>query len=376
MMTNEPATPVVISTPARAPRLEFLDSIRALAAVYVVVHHAWLTTFVSYPKNVGPSGLAWLLYGQLAVAVFIVVSGFSLTLAGTASGYELVGGPRRFFRRRAWRILPPYWAALVASELVLATLVHAKVPEAGASLKGFVVHFFLLQDIIGSPTPNGAFWSIAIEWQIYFLFPALLLMYRRWSPPVATALTTAGVIGVYLLATNIDGFQKLLQLIPQFLALFVFGMLAAGVTRPDRRERWARVPWGLIALVTGVALVVVIIVVGSEEIVAQYFWVELALGVTVASLLAALASPSPGAGTAVVRRALEARPFVFVGAFSYSLYLMHVPILRVVWLYFVEPLDLSPTRDFALLAAVGVPAALIGTYLFFLVFERRFLRIL
>jgi hypothetical protein len=132
------------------------------------------------------------------------------------------------------------------------------------------------------------------------------------------------------------------------LALFVFGMLAAGVTRPDRRERWARVPWGLIALVTGVALVVVIIVVGSEEIFAQYYWVELALGVTVSSLLAALASP--------------------------SLYLMHVPILRVVWLYFVEPLDLSPTRNFALLAAVGVPAALIGTYLFFLVFERPFVR--
>ena len=54
-----------------------LDGIRGLAALYVVVHHCWLVTFHGYPANTGPAWLGWLVYGHLAVVVFIVLSGFS-----------------------------------------------------------------------------------------------------------------------------------------------------------------------------------------------------------------------------------------------------------------------------------------------------------
>ncbi len=197
--------------------------------MFVVFHHTWLTTYHSYPRNTGPWGLAWLIYGQLAVAVFIVVSGFSLSLATVRSGDRLVGGTTRFIRRRAWRILPAYWAALAFSVIVLATLIHAKTGES-PSLKAIIVHGALLQDVIGSRTPNGAFWSIAPEWQIYFLFPILLILVRRWSGVAATLTTTAVVIAGYLVATNVSAFGKFLDLTPVFLALFAFGMLAARIT--------------------------------------------------------------------------------------------------------------------------------------------------
>src|SRR5919109_3936684 len=141
--------------------------------MFVVLHHMCLATWPSFPRNAGPWWLGWLLYGHMAVAVFIVVSGFSLALVPLSNGGRLPGGVRRFVRRRAWRILPAYWAALILSIVVTAYLLRPDL-DAAAIGKSFVVHGLLLQDVVGSVPPNGALWSIAVEWQIYFVFPLIL----------------------------------------------------------------------------------------------------------------------------------------------------------------------------------------------------------
>jgi len=322
---------------------------------------------VSFPKNAGPSALSWLVYGQMAVAIFIVVSGFSLSLATIGAGDRLVGGARRFIRRRAWRILPAYWAALAFSVIILATLIHHKTGET-VSFKAIVVHGLLLQDIFGSVSPNGAFWSIAVEWQIYFLFPLLLWGIRKKGPIFTTVATTAIVVASYLLATNVHAFSKILHLTPQFLALFAFGMLAARIVGGSS-ERWRALPWGLIAGGTTLAMFLVINLFGSVTIVKQYFWVDLGVGITVACVIAALADGK----AKPLRAVLEWRPIVFFGMFSYSLYLTHVPVLRVVELYIVHPQNHTPTNTFFLLVLVGLPAALAFAYFFFRLFERPFL---
>ena len=76
--------------------------------------------------------------------------------------------------------MPAYWAALIFSMLITAYLLR---PDLGATevSKSLAVHGLLLQDVIGSQTPNGAFWSIAVEWQIYFVFPLFLLVGWKWS---------------------------------------------------------------------------------------------------------------------------------------------------------------------------------------------------
>ena len=70
-------------------RVVGLDGIRGLAALYVVVHHCWLLTFHGYPANTGPVWLGWLLYGHLAVVVFITLSGFSLAVSPARNGWQL-----------------------------------------------------------------------------------------------------------------------------------------------------------------------------------------------------------------------------------------------------------------------------------------------
>ena len=111
--------PAALVHGAQRAHLDHLDGVRGLAALFVVLHHAWLLTADHFPiaAETGLLGLLtnWLLYGHLAVDVFIVLSGFCLILPVARSGGALAGGAAGFYRRRARRILPPYFAALTIS---------------------------------------------------------------------------------------------------------------------------------------------------------------------------------------------------------------------------------------------------------------------
>ena len=110
---------------ADAPRrrLAGLDGVRGLAALFVVVNHVFLRAFPGYPVDKAPFWAAWFIYGRFAVVVFIVLSGFSLALSPARHGWRL-DAVSRFASRRARRILPPYWAALVFSLAVAWLLVR------------------------------------------------------------------------------------------------------------------------------------------------------------------------------------------------------------------------------------------------------------
>ena len=352
-----------VAAPARV-RLSFLDGVRALAALYVVLHHIWLTVWPAYPVNKGPVFLGWLLYGHLAVAVFIVVSGFSLTVAPARRGYEL-GGVARFLRRRAWRILPPYWAALGLSVVVFG-LITPELTGRAITLKGVVAHFFLVQDVVDSPKPNGAFWSIAIEWQIYFLFPLVLLLRRRIGPLWMVVVSTAAVVGAQLVGENVGPLDGVLNLTPQFLALFVFGVAAAMVLEEGRTApKWL----GAVGVACFAAFVVLAAVFGSRWIDHAYFWIDLLVGVGTAAVLAVLAS----GGFGPLRDLLASRVFSGIGLFSYSVYLVHLPLLWLVDHFVVANLVTDALARFGLLLVLGVAAVLGGSYLFHRVFERPFM---
>src|SRR5262249_11710907 len=145
-------------------------------------HHCYLLAFPGYPAITGPWWASVLIYGHFSVVVFIVLSGFSLAVSPARSQWRL-GGKATFARRRAWRILPPYWGALAFS-LAVAWAVIPQPGEAPPTGKSVVVNGLLLQDIFGAPTPNGAFWSIAVEAQLYVVFPLMLLLLRRGSAAV------------------------------------------------------------------------------------------------------------------------------------------------------------------------------------------------
>ncbi len=335
--------------------------------MFVVLHHVWLSVWPAFPRNVGPWWVGWMLYGHLAVAVFIIVSGFSLSLAPMRRGGTLSGGARRFLRRRAWRILPPYWMALIFSTIITVLLLPPAVGPA-AVLRGFAVHALLIQDAVGSFTPNGAFWSIAVEWQIYFVFPLILWLGLKRSIPTAVYCTVALVLVAHALAGLGSPLSKVDHLTPQFLALFALGVLAANSGFTGRAATLRRpLAVGGTAILAG--LVALALVKGSVWMVDQYFWVDLVFGAGIACLIAVLY----GGGGVRARRMFSSRVARRIGLFSYSIYLMHGPLVGVLDVDVLRPMHLAPLVTFALLLCIGVPLILGVCYLFHLAFEAPFL---
>ncbi len=356
----------------RAPRggshgpTAWLDGARGLAAMYVVLHHCWLAVFPSYPRNSGPWFVGWMLHGQLAVVVFIVLSGYSLSLSPARNAHRLKGGWRTFARRRAWRILPPYWVALVIS-MPVALWVGHDVSSVRTGIRAFIVHMFMLQDVVGTERPNGTFWSIAVESWIYVLFPILLLLRRRVGPVVTVTATVIAVCGLEIVALHVPGFARYEHLSPQMLACFALGMLAADSGQaPTIRGR--RVP---LLAVTGLLIagcVAGFAVVGSERVVADYFWVGILVGGITAVAFRGIAT----APASRVRDLLASRPLTAVGMFAFSIYLIHPLVLEVLWLELVRHVATGLTGMIILLA-VTIPAVLAVCFGFFKLFEEPFI---
>jgi peptidoglycan/LPS O-acetylase OafA/YrhL len=352
----------------RDQRVHWLDGMRGAAAMFVVLHHMFLSAWPDFPSSTAPWWLRWLLYGHMAVAVFIVVSGFSLALAPMRNGGRLKGGIRRFLSRRAWRILPAYWAALVLSVIVTALWLQPDLSP-GAIVRSLGVHGLLLQDVVGSASPNGALWSIAIEWQIYFVFPLILLLARRTSISFAVTITALVVLVAHALAGLGGLLDKINGLTPQFLALFALGALAVWLGSGERADRLRR-PLAAVALTAVASFVVLAVTQGSEWMVARFFWMDLLFGVGVASGLAVIHA----GGGRPLSRVLSSRPALWLGLFSYSVYLVHAPIVGVLDQHLVGPLEWSPLAAFGLILAIGVPVVVGLAYGFHQLFEAPFLR--
>jgi peptidoglycan/LPS O-acetylase OafA/YrhL len=365
-MTTDTTGTTVPDPPDRA-RVLGLDGIRGLAALFVVVHHCWLLSFHGYPRNTGPRWLGLLLYGRFAVVAFIVLSGFSLAISPARKGWQL-GGKARFAQRRAWRILPPYWAALVFSLAVAWGLQVAQPASTLPTGKSVVVYGLLVQDVFGAPAPNGAFWSIAVEAQLYLVFPLLLLILRRYGAAAVLAAVTVPVLAIGLLGPHVSIVDKLQRLTPEFAVLFTMGLVAAGVIRAGERIR--RLPLHWFAVLAAAPVAVLILVRGSVWTVYHFFWVDLAIGPAIALVLAAVATRRP----APLVWLLGTRPVRSLGTFSYSLYLVHAPIVVAVARKFVAPHVAPGLPAFWVTLAVAAPLSVAFAWLFATFFEIPFQR--
>jgi peptidoglycan/LPS O-acetylase OafA/YrhL len=357
----------------------FLDGLRGLAALAIVGYHAFLFTGLENQTTQGlPAAAHVFLLGQLAVAMFIVLSGFVLSAPAIRRGGVLPRGTTDYLRRRARRILPPYYAAIGVSLALIAafpvlqhragTAWDSKIPVTPA---GILSHVLLIQDVMPQWIfqADGPLWSIAVEWQLYFFLPfALLPLRRRWGT-VPTVLT-AGLAGP-LLAIAVPGSQIAH---PWLLGCFALGMLAADMVYggADFRfhpllTRCARPAVLVPATVASVAAFAAVAPKLSNALV-------IADTVTAALVAAWIVAVATGASPLVrrVKRILESRALLTVGMFSYSIYLVHAPVLALLNL---ESLHwrLPLAGRLALMVAVAAPLAVGVGYLFHRLVEKRFL---
>jgi peptidoglycan/LPS O-acetylase OafA/YrhL len=359
--------------------LAHVEGLRALAAYVVFINHAYAQTWNPRLEEFPPSFLSIFTYslvaGHLAVTFFIVISGFCLTLPVVRRGGQLRGGTGGFLRRRARRILPPYYGAVALCLILIWTILGKQTGtlwDIPIRVKGdtvaLVAHLLLVQDLFGTSKINYVFWSIAVEWQIYFLFPLLVWSWRRYGAAftVGAALVVGYALRFEFAATRVS------RAAPQYLGLFVLGMLAAYLTqsqdptyvRVRRAVPWLGVAGGCIALICVLSKVW-----GWDLATERFHFLDLPSGIAAMALLVATSSASES----VLTRALSFKPLVFIGTFSYSVYLVHAPLLQILWQYVFHPAGLGPVAMFAAFMVPGALLILAAAYGFFRVFEEPFL---
>ncbi|WP_181439469.1 acyltransferase [Curtobacterium sp. MCBD17_032] len=314
--------------PTAHARVSSLDGLRGVAAVVVLVHHALLTVpqlaGTAYGRVPEPGTLAHLLTttplhlfwaGHEAVVVFFVLSGLVLTLPALRNPVMW----RSYYPARALRLGVP-----VLTAVALAALVAVVVPRSGAADRGpwlaehasgpSLADAVLAAVLLGPNPVDSVLWSLRWELVFSLALPACVLVARRtsrtWWLTAVLAIATSTVAA----AAQVDALT--------YLPVFLVGCaLAAG---------WDRIPR----------------VVGPSGVVAAgaaclgitaAWWIAPVLPTALAPLADVLTLPVVLGSAAllvvlagrwdVAQRLLERPPVRWLGGISFSLYLVHEPVV-------------------------------------------------
>jgi peptidoglycan/LPS O-acetylase OafA/YrhL len=276
MAPSQPESPDRCEVPDVSPTsrrrvIDVLQAGRAIAALAVLVLHAAAST-ESFTKGIWPP-LQWLAsYGYLGVDFFFVLSGFIIY---HTRGKDL----ERYAKSRLARIFAPYMPVGVGMAVAYVLFPHV---SAGTREWSWLATLTLLP--VGRPALIVA-WTLQYELAFYFVFG---LFYRR---PIS------GMIGFGVLAAIGSFWNRELLLVLEFL----FGVLAAVAV--ERR-------WGKRALLSACA-VFIIYCLSGERILFGLTMAFLVIGLVRAEWSGRLRTP---------------RSLSFLGAASYSIYLVHNPL--------------------------------------------------
>src|SRR5579862_5818204 len=356
-------------------RLAFIEGLRGIAALYVVLTHivsmadpSHLWGKVSLAQPWLQSIFHWFWYGHLAVAAFIVLSGYCLQTSLFGGKDGRIHNFGKFYARRARRILPPYYATLILSVLV-SIYITSKQPGMPFSQyvpvtqENVLAHVFMVQNFRPDwmYKLNGVLWSISIEWQLYLLFPLLVALMFRVGRFIYVAVTV--LLAIALLRI----FPDAIRLYVWYIPLFALGMAASHLAyRPNLRA-------GILPRLAAYVLVIAAAGCGYSCYLegglkpALIPICDACVGLAVASLvyLGTVAPWTP------FTKLFAWKPIAGLGFFSYSLYLMHHPIEQI--LYVNRPAWAQGPLMIATYLMVCLPAILLACYMFSLLFELPFM---
>ncbi|WP_030018678.1 acyltransferase family protein [Streptomyces monomycini] len=159
----------------RRPRLRVLDGLRLLAALMVLAYH-YITLRDGWgddPQAFSPLVYHLSEYGWLGVEVFFLISGFVICMS--AWGRSLGD----FVTSRVSRLYPAYWVAVLLTAAVLTVWPNVRSAD---NWETVLTNLTMLQQGLGVPDVDDAYWTLFIELKFYLLFAVVVfrgVTYRR-----------------------------------------------------------------------------------------------------------------------------------------------------------------------------------------------------
>ncbi len=384
-------------------RLAGADFVRAAACLTVLFHH--LAQRMSWEQDVG--WMEWFRpfsdMGTFGVAMFFVLSGFLLARPfwQALDRGEPMPPLRTYAIRRAARILPGYWAALLVT-FVLSITVFGFAFD-GQLLLRLVVGFFAVGDwhwvTLFPVEVNGPLWSISFEVTSYLLLPvgfALLFLAARWSGQGwQSRLMWIGVLALAILAHwlfaryyRVDMRQRGWDFgliggakywMPRFNPFGFFAMFAIGALAAGLQVRWAKYRNGLFGLVAVIALAWAV-----QRMVVQYDaptpdswgWLGIPYGFPWFALAVALflaATPS----SLWLGSILENPPTRYIARISFGIYIWHYPVLELVRLYWDPQIQHGTASDplrFAMTSVIVTAITIVVAHMSYAMLEEPVIR--
>lgn len=303
---------------AGSPYWPSLDGVRGLFMVIIFAYHA-------HPPLVPGAGIA--------VDAFFVMSAFLITTLLVAEHHRTGRiDLRRFYRRRALRLLPAMVVVVPVAALVAWLAIPDQRHEVLPSVRSVLLYYANLR-AAAHPSEMSVFlptWSLSTEEQFYVVWPTLLLLLLalRARPRVLLA-----VVGSLLVVSTLWLQASFLTGTPESAIAFRPDLRVSGIligTLVGLLHGYDLVPAGARRLTRGAALV-------GTGFVVLYLLRPLSLPRdTILTLAIVAACAAFGAlvlqqvrwPVAAYSTVLEWRPLVWTGRASYVLYLLHVPVLR------------------------------------------------
>ncbi|WP_162527218.1 acyltransferase family protein [Sphingomonas solaris] len=323
-----------------------IDGLRAVAVLPVILYH--------FGSGLAPGG-------YVGVDVFFVISGFLIT---NVIRKEIEAGEfslLRFYERRARRILPALFATCAATlAAALWLFMPDEVTDLGLSLIGVATFasnflFWHQTDYFAGAVelkPLIHTWSLAVEEQYYIVFPLILMGVARWGRrryllPTLLLAITSFALSVAMMDWDASGNYYLL--LTRAWELLIGSLLAYGAPFEVSRRAYAE----LVAAAGLALLVASVLLLNHESPFPGYNALWPTLG---AAAIIAADTRTP----TLVGRLLGTKPFVAVGLISYSLYLVHWPVIVLArYVLFRPP---SVPEQVLLLVAMFVVAFLVWRF--------------
>jgi peptidoglycan/LPS O-acetylase OafA/YrhL len=307
-------------------RLPQINGLRGIAIIGVVSYHIVAGVLA---RDSLPAGLSVLLTnGWSGVNLFFILSGFVLFLpcATDDRAIERLANPTAFYRRRCWRLLPLFYIGAIGS---WALAIVGGMTANPASLLPVLDFSFILDAANFGPAFNVPMWSIGDEIAFSALFPLLALSFRRHG-----AVRVVAMALVVALAVRIAGIWRFPALQgPTFnsdmfacrIDEFVLGMALAQAYAAG----W--LPRRPVLFAVGGTILVILAWAGFDLVLREELpplWRAVLSDVLDAGLAAiVVAALVPGTRLAA---GLSWRPLQVAGMMCYSLYIWHLPLLRLI----------------------------------------------